>query len=77
MMQIDREKARVWPEEHRVLAKCVCIGVAILGLVLTDLGIMTARAAFAASLLAIIYVVLLTYLCTRRSREVDQHDMRG
>lgn len=66
-MKSDREKARMWPEEHWALAKCVCVVVAILGFALTDLEILTARVAFAASLLAILYVVLTTYLCTRRT----------
>jgi Flp pilus assembly protein TadB len=74
MMKSDQEKARLWPEEHWVLTKCVCVCVAILGLVLTHLGIMTARTAFAASLFTVIYVVLVTRHCTRRRKEVDQGD---
>lgn len=76
-MKRDREKAQMWPEEHWVLAKCVCVCVGILGLVLTDQRIMTARAAFVASSSAIIYVVLATYLCTRRREEAHQRDTSG
>lgn len=32
----------MWPEEHRVIATCVCVCIFILELVLTDLAIMTA-----------------------------------
>jgi hypothetical protein len=59
----------MWSEEYWVFAKCICFCVGILGLVLTDLGTMTARAAFAPSIFAVIYVLLATYLGTRRSKE--------
>lgn len=74
-MKSDREKARMWPEEHWALTKCICVVVAILGFALTDLEIFTARVAFAASLLAILYVVLTTYLCTRRTTVSRPRDM--
>jgi Flp pilus assembly protein TadB len=75
MMKSDRQKAQMWPKEHRVLAMCVCVCVVILALVATYLGIMTARAAFAASLLAIIYVVLMTHYYTRPSKENRHRDI--
>jgi len=73
-MKRDREKARIWAAEHWALARCVCVVVVILSFVLTDLDILTARIAFAASLLAILYIVLTTYLCTRRTGAAQRRD---
>jgi hypothetical protein len=59
-MKYDREKALTWSEEHWTVAKCICVCIAIMGLALSGLDIMTSRAALAASVVGIIYVLLLT-----------------
>jgi Flp pilus assembly protein TadB len=68
-MKNDSDKALTWPEEHWTLAKCVCVCIVIVGLVLTGLDIMRGAVAFAASLLGVIYVLLLTRHYTRRRQD--------
>jgi membrane protein YdbS with pleckstrin-like domain len=65
-MKNDRDKAKMWPVEHWTLAKCVCVCVVLAGLVLTGVGVMRWGAAFAASLLGVVYVLLLTRHYTNR-----------
>jgi len=64
----DRWKSILWPDEHWMIAKCICVCIVVIALVLTATGIMTGTAAFVAALLAVVYVLLLTRRYTGRSR---------
>jgi len=65
VMKNDGDKASTWPVEHREVAKCVCVCVALLGVILAGLEVMTWRAALIASSISIVYVMLLTRHYTR------------
>jgi len=64
-MKHDRQKALMWPEEHWTLARVICICVVVLGLALSGLGLVSAPTALIATLLGIVYVLVLTRQYTR------------
>lgn len=64
-MKNDGDKAAMWPEEHWGVAKCVCVCVVFLAVMLAGLEVMTWLAAFIASIVSVAYVLLLTRHYTR------------
>lgn len=74
MVKNDREKAVMWATEHWAVSKYVCLCIALVGLMATAMNIMTATAAFVASVLGIVYVLLLTRHYTRTGQNRQEAD---
>lgn len=69
-MKKDGHKALTRSAEHREVAKRVHVCVAILGVILAGLEVMTWRAAFIGLSISIVYVMLLTRRYTVESQEL-------
>jgi hypothetical protein len=68
-MKNDGEKAAYWPEGHWTAAKCVCVVIAIAAVILADSRVLTNRTALIATVIGIIYVLVVTWHYTRGNKK--------
>jgi maltodextrin utilization protein YvdJ len=65
MRKNDRKLAVIWAKEHWHVALFCCACLPVLAAILVSLGVLTERAAVAAVVLAVAYVLALTWRYTR------------
>jgi len=71
-MKHDGERAVIWSKMHWQIARIVCVCIPILAMILTALDWLTREAAFFAALVAVSYVLLLTWNYTRDNEKKQQ-----
>ena len=67
-MYNDRDKAVMWPQEHRHIAGFGCAVLVVLDAVVVHLGLLSLGAGVAAGVAGVAYIALTTWLYTRQPK---------